>query len=200
MRRAFSNCARGSSPTTRTAMRSPMPSTSHQAFAVTLASTTAPLRRSKKYWSSSICAPSYGCTDATAGPPVLKANSVGPVSASLIGFQSARAFKVQRVPGGTASRKSYSQTRSLAQRLVPAGTAPWQLSVNGSGSRRSPNGTTASENLTVIWRTCATSPCGLTLVMVAAGAAAFANRLIANRVRRRWRRMVQLSRRVDAAV
>jgi hypothetical protein len=113
---------------------------------------------------------SAGSVDSTAGPPVLKLNSAPPVSAPFSGFQSGFAFSVQRVPGGSASRKSYSQTRSLAQRPEPARVAPSQATPSGSGSRRSPNGTTASENFTVTWRTCATSPCGLTDVMVAARA------------------------------
>ena len=105
-----------------------MPSTSHHALASTVLSTTAALRRSRKNWSSSTWLPSSGCNDSTAGPPVLKLNSVGPVSAAgraavpgmtgvtgvteekgvteLTGFHSGRTFSVQRVPGARASRKS----------------------------------------------------------------------------------------------
>ena len=119
MRRAASNCARRSPPISRTPMRSPMPSTSHHALASTVLSTTAALRRSRKNWSSSTWLPSSGCNDSTAGPPVLKLNSVGPVSAAgwaavpevsgvtgVTGFHSGRTFSVQRVPGARASRKS----------------------------------------------------------------------------------------------
>ena len=51
------------------------------------------------------------------------------------------------MPGPSGSRKSYSQTRSLAQRPLPAGTGPWQAIATGSGRRGSPNGTTACREL-----------------------------------------------------
>ena len=91
--------------------------------------------------------------EVTAGPPVLKLYSrAAPVSGED-GFQSALSFNTQRVPGGTVCAKSYNQTRSFAQRPEPAGTAPWQFTLIGSGRRKSPKGTIASENLTVICRT-----------------------------------------------
>ena len=106
MPRAFNTAARASPPITFMPMRSPMPSTSHQALASTVFSTAAPLRRSTKYWSSAICPPSGGWVETTAGPPVLKLYSAAPVSVPLSGFHSGRARKVQRVPGGSGSRKS----------------------------------------------------------------------------------------------
>ena len=51
-------------------------------------------------------APLPGCTLTTAGPPVLNLKSLGPVSVPVCGFHSGRAFSVQRVPGGSGSRKS----------------------------------------------------------------------------------------------
>ncbi len=137
-----------------------MPSTSHQALASTLAGVAGPLSRMMKAWSSSIVLPAQGWTCTTAGPPVEKLNSLRPVSApaAASGFQSARSLSVQRLPGGNGSRKSNSQVRSLAQRPVPGGAPPSQLNTIGSGWRRSPSGTTASENFTFSWRTCATSP------------------------------------------
>ena len=59
------------------------------------------------------------------------------------------------------------------------GAAPSQFIIRGSACRKSPKGTTASENFTVTWRTCATSPCGLTLVMLAATAGAAATKAMA---------------------
>ena len=53
-----------------------------------------------------ICAPSNGWFETIAGPPVLKLYSLVPVSVPASGFQSLFAFSVQRVPGGSGSRKS----------------------------------------------------------------------------------------------
>ena len=44
---------------------------------------------------------------------------------------------------------------------------------------RSPSGTTLSENLTVTWRICATSPCGVTLSTDTAEAVDAATRIAA---------------------
>ena len=138
--------ARTAPATTRTAMRSPMPSTSHQAWRATLPSTAGPVRCNTKCWSSSMSLPSPGCTRSTAGPPVLKLNSVRPLTAgagvvaaaeaaaaATPGLQSARSFTVQRVPGGSGSRKSNSQLRPSAQRPLPVTALPWQATTTGSG-------------------------------------------------------------------
>ena len=109
----------------------------------------APFRRSRKCWSSSISAPSPGCIETIAGPPVEKPNSLGagerrrrgraarrdarlPVGAKL------RACSACRAAAARESRRA-RRGRSPSGRL-PAGTAPWQLTANGSARRGSPNG------------------------------------------------------------
>ncbi len=74
---APSAARRGPGPlTTTTGSRSPIPSTSHHAFAATVAASAGPVSVSRKCWSSSICAPSQGCVETIAGPPVAKLHSV----------------------------------------------------------------------------------------------------------------------------
>ncbi len=172
MRRAFNTASRSAPPTITSGRRSPMPSASHQALACTLAGVAAPDRRSRKCCSSSMAAPFQGWVAITAGPPVEKANSLAPLTAPLSGFQSGLSSSVQRVPGGSGAVKSYSQTRSLAQRPLPVTAGPSQARRAGSGWRRSPKGTTASSKRSVICRTCATSPRGVMAVTLAACAAA----------------------------
>ena len=105
-RRAFSNSSRAGPVMMRTGRRSPMPSTSHQLFASTLLCTAAPLSCSRKCWSSSMTLRSQGCIVVTAGPPVLKLNSVRPVSGAFSGAHSARSLSEQRMPGARLSLKS----------------------------------------------------------------------------------------------
>lgn len=56
--RAWITASRGAPLTTRTGMRSPRPSTSQRAWPTRLATTTGPLKPSRKCWSSSIWLPS----------------------------------------------------------------------------------------------------------------------------------------------
>jgi len=106
MRRAFSTASRVAPVTIRSGRRSPMPSTSHHAFAATVDSTAGPLRRSRKCWSSSICPSANGWIDTTAGPPVENANDVTPATAPSSGFHSGRNAMVQRAPGPRSCLKS----------------------------------------------------------------------------------------------
>ena len=102
----FSSAARGAPSTQTTGTRSPTPCTSHHALRRTVSATTGPFRRSSQCWSSSTCAPSYGSTDSTAGPPDEKRNSRGPSSVPFSGFQVGAIVSWHATPGGSASFRS----------------------------------------------------------------------------------------------
>ena len=168
--RAFSTASRGRPVTTLTGTRSPMPSTSHQALAATLASTAGAveLQQEVLVFLDRRC-PSQGCVDSTAGPPVLKLNSRGAGERAVRAASSRRAPSACSACRAAAARESRTARRGRwpsgrCRRRVP----PSQATAIGSGWRRSPNGTTASENLHRDLAHLGDLARGLTLVMVAA--------------------------------
>ena len=159
------SCSRCGPVTTCRLMRSPRTSTSHQAFLATLAMFTAPFRRSKKCWSSSMAWPTDGRVCTTLGAPVLKRNSCGPSSGATTGptsgFQFGATRSVQLMPNVNGSGRSKTHCLSLSQRESPAMAWPLHDKAKGAGKRGSPAATTGTSNRRLTWRTSPTLPCGL---------------------------------------
>ena len=158
----FKRSAAGSSPsalsialrswpeTSRTATRSPKPSTAHQTLACTLASVAGPFRCSTKCWSSSTGWLWSGTMRCTNGPPVLNLKLDGPASSTPLTDRSpARSCTLQDTPGGRSSSRSKDQLRSLSQRPEPL--VSWvslQVRASGASALASPKMTALSSNLT----------------------------------------------------
>ena len=98
--------SRAAPSTTATGNRSSRPSISHQTTRRTLARSTAPFRRTRKCWSSSMRDPGQGATEVTTGAPVLKRCSLGPCQAPdalPVGTNAGFNFSVHRAPAGSTS-------------------------------------------------------------------------------------------------
>ena len=95
----------------------------------------------------------------------------------------------QRTPGGRSAAKSYTHSRALVQRPSPReAAASSHDTVSGAGARGSPKWMALALKRALICRTCATSPCGPSAVMVRAWALAAAAPASQTRERRTRRR------------